>query len=71
MKNDNDNPNLYTSRFVDGIWTSPEKIDNINTNDAETHACVSDDGLTLYFTSDRKGGFGGFDIYKSTIDSDG
>ncbi|MFC2096423.1 hypothetical protein ACFLQ3_01835 [Bacteroidota bacterium] len=71
MKNDNDDFNLYTSRFNDGVWGELEKLNNINTSAAETHACVSDDGLTLYFTSDRKGGFGGFDIYKSSIDSEG
>lgn len=72
MKNDNDNLNLYTSRFNDGVWSIPEKLNNnINTGASETYACVSDNGLTLYFTSDRKGGFGGFDIYKSTIDSEG
>ncbi|GAG93486.1 unnamed protein product, partial [marine sediment metagenome] len=29
------------------------------------HACVSPDRKTLYFTSNRKGGYGGLDIYKS------
>lgn len=72
MRNDNDDFNLYTSRFNNGVWGELEKLNNkINTNAAETHACVSDDGRTLYFTSDCEGGFGGFDIYKSEIDVDG
>lgn len=71
-RNDQDIFNLYTSRFNNGVWSVPEKLgNNINSNAAETHACVSDDGLTLYFTSNREGGFGGFDIYKSEIDVDG
>jgi len=72
-RNDNDDYNLYTSRFVDGIWQKPEKLNNnINTSSsAEMYACVSDDGRTLYFTSDKPGGFGGFDIYKSEIDNNG
>ena len=37
----------------------------------ETHACVSKDGKILYFTSDRDGGLGGMDIYKSTKDAKG
>ena len=37
----------------------------------ETHACISKDGKTLYFTSDREGGLGGMDIYKSTKDAKG
>jgi len=72
VRNDNDDFNIYTSRFNNGTWGEPQKLNsNINTTSAETHACVSDDGLTLYFTSNRDGGFGGFDIYKSTIDSEG
>jgi hypothetical protein len=72
VRNDNDDFNLYTSRFADGIWGPVEKLNsNINTNAVENHVCVSDDGRILYFTSNREGGFGGFDIYKSIIDSEG
>ena len=71
-RNDNDDFNIYVSRYNDGIWGEPEKLNsNINTNAAETHACVSDDGLTLYFVSNREGGIGGFDIYKSRRNKDG
>lgn len=72
MRNDQDVFNLYVSRFDNGLWSSPDKLNNnINSNYAETHACISDDGMTLYFTSNRPGGYGGFDIYKSTINSEG
>ena len=37
----------------------------------ETHACISKDGNTLYFTSDREGSLGGMDIFKSTKDAKG
>ncbi|MBL0082738.1 MAG: PD40 domain-containing protein [Saprospiraceae bacterium] len=30
--------------------------------------CLSEDGLTLYFASNREGGFVGMDLYKSTFD---
>lgn len=44
----------------------------INTKKAwETHACFSPDGKTLYFVSDKKGGYGGRDIYKSTKNAEG
>jgi tetratricopeptide (TPR) repeat protein len=38
---------------------------NINSNQWENFCSVSPDGNTLYFSSNRDGGFGGFDIYKS------
>ncbi len=38
----------------------------INTPDAEGRACISADGLSLYFDSNRFGGSGGFDIWIST-----
>src|SRR6185369_11165079 len=30
----------------------------------ESHACLTNDGNTIYFVSDRPGGFGGRDIYR-------
>ena len=44
---------------------------NINSPYHETHASISADGKTLYFTSNRPGGQGGMDIYKSEIDEQG
>jgi len=71
-RNDNDDFNIYISRYNNGIWSEPEKLNNnINTNAAEIHACVSDDGLTLYFVSNMEGGVGGFDIYKSRRNKEG
>ncbi|MCB2197134.1 MAG: tetratricopeptide repeat protein [Bacteroidetes bacterium] len=54
-------------------WTEADKLDKtINGRKSnETHACISKDGNTLYFTSDRDGGFGGMDIYKSTLNEKG
>lgn len=47
----------------------PKTINGKKTN--ETHASVSKDGKTLFFTSNRDGGFGGQDIYKSTLNEKG
>jgi hypothetical protein len=66
-KSDEYQGNLYVSRFENGKWSKVKKLnDNINTKYWESHASVSPDGKTLYFTSNRKGGYGGLDIYKST-----
>ncbi len=37
----------------------------------ESQPSISSDGKTLYFISDRSGGYGGYDIYKTTKDSSG
>ncbi|MDP1746780.1 MAG: OmpA family protein, partial [Bacteroidota bacterium] len=43
----------------------------INSADKEPSACISPDGRTIYFVSDREGGLGGFDIWYSIKDSTG
>ncbi|MEZ4999429.1 MAG: tetratricopeptide repeat protein [Bacteroidales bacterium] len=69
-KSDNYDGNIYFSRYVDGRWTPAVKLnENINTNYWESHATVSSDGKTLFFTSNRKGSIGGLDIYYSKKDS--
>ena len=65
-RNDEFVGNLYVSHYADGKWTAMEKLgDNINTKYWESHGSLSKDGNRLYFTSNRKGGFGGLDIYMS------
>ncbi len=64
--------NIYVSRFADEQWTPIRKLnDNINTRHWESHASISKDGNTLYFTSNRPGGYGGLDIYYSERESGG
>lgn len=42
--------------------------DNINSSKAEEiAACISGDGTTLYFASNREGGYGGTDLYMSRL----
>lgn len=63
---------IYDTFFDEGYWVRAKKLKKpITTKFNETHAAVSPDGKTLYFTSDRPGGLGGLDIYKSTQDSKG
>lgn len=63
---------IYTSRFENGKWSPIVKLnDNINTKYWESHATISHDNKKLYFTSNRKGTYGGLDIYVSTRDSTG
>jgi len=62
---------LYISRFRNGQWSEAQPI-NINLPDAwESTPALSPDGRTLYFSSNRKGGYGGLDIYSAQMDSRG
>ncbi|MGW8314786.1 MAG: OmpA family protein [Bacteroidales bacterium] len=57
---------IYVSTFAEGKWTEAEPLGpNINGRTSETHASISKDGNTLYFTSDKRGGMGSYDIYVS------
>ena len=62
------NCDLFHSHFENGIWSKTTSIgDNINSPDSwESQPSVTSDGSTLYFSSNRKGGLGGSDIYKIT-----
>jgi len=63
---------IYSTRFENGSWTPLLKLnDNINTKFWESHATISHNNKTLYFTSNRKGTLGGLDIYVSRRDSTG
>ncbi len=71
-RSDNFIGDLYTSKFEDGFWTPPVRMnENINTKYWESHACFSRSGDTLFLTSNRKGTFGGLDIYFSIRGEDG
>lgn len=59
---------LYVSfKQKDGSWSKPLNLGaEINTGDfTETTPFLAPDGVTLYFSSDRKGGQGSNDIYYS------
>lgn len=58
------NGDIYYSKLEGEIWTKPVAFEALNSKDSETHACFSADGKTIYFTSNRQGGYGGYDIYR-------
>ncbi len=67
-----DDGSIFYSQYKGDHWSAPLKLgENINTKYRETHACLSYDGTTLFFTSDRPGGYGGLDIYISKKMPDG
>jgi len=48
------------------IWSEPKNLGLMPDSIIAAHPAISPDGLTLYFVSDLKGGFGGKDIYVVT-----
>ncbi len=63
---------IYTSKLVNGKCTNVAKLNQaINSNYWEGKASITPDGATLYFSSNRQGGYGGKDIYKVYKDIDG
>jgi len=73
-RNDNDDFNLYISKFDQAkkVWLQQEKLPKeINGRSWETYGSLSVTADTLYFSSNREGGFGGFDLYMSVKILDG
>ncbi len=69
---DDSKGDIYVSTFDGNKWSKIKKLNkNINSSDLERHANPSKDGKTLYFTSNRKGGYGSLDIYKSIRQKNG
>ena len=63
---------LYMSYLQNGNWSALEKLNrNINTKYWEANGCLSPDGNSLYFSSNRKGGYGKLDLYRSEKMPDG
>ena len=66
------NSDLYISHFEDKRWSTMEALPRyINTAYYESSASLSGDGQKLYFTSNKKGGYGALDIYVSDMQEDG
>src|SRR3990172_84239 len=62
--------NIYECDLKGAAWAKPDRLnDNINTKYHESSASVTPNGNTLYFVSNKDGGFGKHDIYKSTWDA--
>lgn len=71
--NGDDEKDLYIStRRADGSYSAPQNMGSpINSEDREVSPFIAHDGRTLFFSSDRPGGFGGADVYMSRQDESG
>ncbi|PWK17360.1 OmpA family protein [Xanthomarina spongicola] len=62
---------IYKATLIDSIWSNVQEL-SINSDDYSTyHPALSPDNKTLYFTSDREGGFGQTDLYKVDLSNSG
>jgi len=58
---------VATRDSVDAPWSAPVKLDPpVNTSFQELHAYLAADGETLFFSSNRPGGYGDSDLYMTT-----
>lgn len=58
--------NLYECNMNGENWGDPVKLSpNVNSEYVESSATIATDNSILYFSSDREGGYGGKDLYKS------
>lgn len=62
---------IWFSSFAEGKWSKPTPFVHNNTAYSVGHPCLTPDGKTLYFTSDRPGGYGGTDLYTTSKDKNG
>ena len=67
-----------TSAAVDDIWVATRETTNddwgnlvslgptVNSSADDCYQCISADGLSLYFSSSRSGGYGNYDLWVTT-----
>ena len=63
--------NLYMSFFRGGIWSPPVMLRISDPRSWDSTPAFSRNGKTLYFASNRRGGYGGVDLYSATQDARG
>ena len=61
---------IFVSNWDGLAWSSPEPLSKINTKFNERGPSFSLSGNRLFFSSDRDGGLGGYDIYVTTFDGE-
>ena len=64
------NMNIYYSQKTNEEWSYPQQL-SLNTSHDERSVFIAGDGKTIFFASDGYGGYGGLDIFKATLGSNG
>jgi outer membrane protein OmpA-like peptidoglycan-associated protein len=64
MGGQTNNGDIYSCEMQGDNWTNPVKLSSkINSTSQESSASLTPDQKTMYFSSNRPGGFGGQDVY--------
>ena len=64
------NLKIYSANLVDGDWKNIMELPFNSDDFSNEHPTLNADGTKLYFSSDRPGGFGSFDIYEVNVQQD-
>lgn len=64
-----DGLNIYVTQYKDDRWTPPEHLNQINSKFDDRMPWISADGKRLIFSSNRPGGYGGYDLWESHRES--
>jgi len=63
---------VYVSNLEGNNWSAPVLLaDGINSENWEPSATITADEKTIFFSSDRPGGYGGIDLYVTRLQPDG
>jgi outer membrane protein OmpA-like peptidoglycan-associated protein len=65
------NLRIYYSILNDGIWGSPLNFPYNSNEWSNQHAYFDESTSTVYYSSNQPGGYGGYDIWKSTLSENG
>ncbi|HDZ06447.1 hypothetical protein LCGC14_0052220 [marine sediment metagenome] len=64
------NLKIYSASLLDGEWKNITELPFNSDEFSNEHPALNTDGTKLYFSSDRPGGFGSFDIYEVSLQTD-
>ena len=71
-KGPRDDAEFYMCKLIGERWTDPVPLSaSVNSQFQEMDMAISPDGKTIYFTSNRPNGLGGFDIYRAKMEKNG
>ena len=62
---------LYRASLIDGAWSNVEELPFNDDKYSNGNPALSPDNKTLFFVSDKEGGYGQTDLYKVAINADG